>query len=524
MSEENETRKDDDGFEDLNEDYYQVLKVSPRATPDELKIAYRSLAQRFHPDIDPKYEARFIKIANAYETLSDPELRNEYNKTHGHAYHEEVDINLRSEKYSFEKKEPKVNAKQKVEIGESSISIDQFAANRASQRDDDLKINHKIALTDIETLTAEDDQGERVAAWGELENAGESNRPGLKGVLGALRKRGNSDRRAKLKSKLKQTISDEMLPKQPAAPKARMQDSASTAKEKRVEADAFRGERIYTFQVSELEAALGATRTLVLEGRNNGDSERIEVDIPVGIEDDTMMEVSRGWERAKVKINVVEDPFFKIADTDVIMRIPITLVEAIRGACITIPIVHGNGELLLPKSSSAWSGVTVSGGGLDLGSGPGDAIVYPYAVPPKKITATLNAATQVIDELCPGDVRADWSKDPMADQYCEIDELSVSLFIPILFGEAIRGTSIDIGFLAEGMKATIPGPWDAKQSIVMAGKGPINKDGRARDLYIHPIIELPQTTSDSLEAALMAIEQHYLSDVRSDLPRALGRA
>ncbi len=62
-------------------DYYEVLKVSPDASNAEIKSAYRKLARKKHPDLNQgshKHSREFAKIAKAYEILSDPRKRANY--------------------------------------------------------------------------------------------------------------------------------------------------------------------------------------------------------------------------------------------------------------------------------------------------------------------------------------------------------------------------------------------------------------------------------------------------------------
>lgn len=70
-------------------DYYEVLGLSKGATPEEIKKAYRNLALKYHPDrvtADKKKEAeeKFKEISEAYEVLTDPKKKENYDQ-YGHA-------------------------------------------------------------------------------------------------------------------------------------------------------------------------------------------------------------------------------------------------------------------------------------------------------------------------------------------------------------------------------------------------------------------------------------------------------
>ena len=67
----------------VKEDLYQILGVNKKATPEEIKKAYKKLARKYHPDVNPgdkKSEEQFKKISAAYAILSDTKKRQQYDQ------------------------------------------------------------------------------------------------------------------------------------------------------------------------------------------------------------------------------------------------------------------------------------------------------------------------------------------------------------------------------------------------------------------------------------------------------------
>ena len=64
-------------------DYYEVLGIGKNATDAEIKSAYRKLAKKYHPDLNPgnkEAEEKFKEVNEANDVLSDPQKRQRYDQ------------------------------------------------------------------------------------------------------------------------------------------------------------------------------------------------------------------------------------------------------------------------------------------------------------------------------------------------------------------------------------------------------------------------------------------------------------
>lgn len=71
----------------MNNDYYKVLGLEKDASAEDIKNKYRRLAMQFHPDRNPgdaSAESKFKEIGEAYETLNNPEKREQYDSPVSH--------------------------------------------------------------------------------------------------------------------------------------------------------------------------------------------------------------------------------------------------------------------------------------------------------------------------------------------------------------------------------------------------------------------------------------------------------
>ncbi len=336
-------------------DFYEVLGITRAATDEEIKKAYRRLAIQFHPDRNPgnkEAEERFKEINAAYQILSDPEKRAQYDRF-GHAAFQGAAGPGGFGGFDFT---------QGFEEVFSDIFGDFFGTGRGrsrsrTRRGDDLRYDLEIDFEEAARGT------ERVVKFQRLTQCDACN---------GTRARGGS---ANLKT----------CPNCRGTGQVRTQQGffsiATTCSQ-------CRGEGVLNVDPCPKCQGQGRIRR----------PESLSVKIPPGVDNGSRLKL-RGEGEAGfaggpagdlyVVIHVREHPLFARQDNDIIIEVPISFPQAALGAEIDVPTLEGKVKLRIPAGTQSGKMLRLKGKGIaDLhGYGRGDQLVKIVVETPRRLSA-----------------------------------------------------------------------------------------------------------------------------------------
>lgn len=321
----------------MAEDYYQTLGVERNASQADIQKAYRTLARKYHPDLNPDDKTakeKFKQVQAAYDVLNDPSKRELYDR-YGSAF--------------------------------ESAAAAGAGGPRGGQG-----WYGGAAPGGFEEIDLSQFFGERFG--------GEAGGPGgFAEMFGNFRKAAKGGRgRA-----------------------ARSQAGADVQSEIEIP----------------FNTAIVGGKVEVAIHRQTGKVERIEVKIPAGVSDGAKIRL-RGQGEPGVgggppgdlllTVHVAPHPSFQRRGNDLIVRLPVTLSEAIAGAKVDVPTPTGAISLRIPPRTSSGAKLRVRGHGVKPKSGtPGDLYAEVQIVLPPEIDEATVEAIRKLDAAHPSNPRRD---------------------------------------------------------------------------------------------------------------------
>ncbi len=303
-------------------DYYKTLEVPRNASQAEIQKAYRELARKHHPDMNPdKPEAvkKFQEVQAAFDVLNNPEKREMYDRYGS----------------SFET------------MGQGAPQGGTWSAEPS-------------AGFNVEDIDFGQFFGDRFGEGG----------GGLGDIFSHVRRGAN-------------------------------RSGGGTAASKR------RGSDVSSEVTIPFNTAINGGDIQLSLRRQSGETETIVVKIPPGIEDGKKMRLRGKGEPASgrrtagdlmLTVHVAPHPFFARRGNDLLLRLPVTLGEAVAGGSVDVPTPKGTVALHVPPGTSSGKKLRIKGHGVaPKGSTPGDLLAEVQIVIPPQLTEEDRAAIRQMD-------------------------------------------------------------------------------------------------------------------------------
>ncbi|HZI93622.1 MAG TPA: J domain-containing protein [Patescibacteria group bacterium] len=368
----------------MKKDYFAILGLKPGASEKEIRSAYKKLAKKYHPDVNPNKkqgDEKFKEISEAYEVLTDPEKRRKWES--GDTDFESF---FRESRGSAGRGAPRGGASSTFRFEDSadlgSIFGDLFSgagmgreASYGPAQGADLQFQASITFEDAvkgttlriplaRTVSCDSCRGEGFVRSGKPKNCANC---------------GGSGRVTSGRGPMRMAT---------ACPSCHGTGKAP-------------GEPCRT---------CGGTGT-------QHSNETIQVRIPPGAEDGSRVRVAGKGEAGAlggppgdlfVVLRVTPHAYFRRDGKDIILELPLTVTEAALGTRIDVPTVDGRVTLTVPAGSSSGQRLRLKGRGVPSRNGPapGDQIVMLQIVTPKSLSAESKKILEELQRLNPDNPRS----------------------------------------------------------------------------------------------------------------------
>ncbi len=330
---------------------YEVLGVTTSATDADIKTAYRTLAKRLHPDVDPsntRIVERFKEITAAYELLKDPVRRRRFDRG-------EIDSTgtVRRRRGTGMRD----RARQTADGAGPGEHASNWAARRAARAAKQAQANSQSQATRQSQANGQAQANGHTKANGQAHGSDHPHPIGHHPHGQA-----NGDARGRYSDLFSDFFGGVSPDEARATAVARGEDQH------------------YRLTISFLEASNGITRRLRLaEGR------RIDVRIPPGIQEGQQIRLKGAGITplegppgdALISIEIEPHAYFTRRGLHILMDLPVSLSEAVLGGRVKVPTIEGPVQIAVPPGSNTGTTLRLRGRGIRPDSTPGAAEAVP---------------------------------------------------------------------------------------------------------------------------------------------------
>lgn len=335
------------------EDHYKTLGVNSSATADEIRRAYRVLARRYHPDVNPgkaASEERFKAIASAYAVLCDVELRRQYDS-----------------EYQEQRRAGNERARRYQQAQTATQRFYEYQARLREQRERETRDTNAAAS--------------------------EAARPGGK----TTRQRGPAAQGV--------AVPLDRLLAAIARPLAQLRDSARAALPGR---NSIKGKNrgatrlsIIEVSVSVRDAIYGVRKTVEIAEPEG--ARKVSVSIPPGVRNGSVVRLrskSTLNEDLVLVLRVAAHPSISIQPKGLVVEVPITVSEALSGATIKLPTLDDQLMVRIPAGSQSGQEIRIKEKGIANRDGSRGDLFYRLLikVPPSAEAVGLKEKAQEFEQ------------------------------------------------------------------------------------------------------------------------------
>ena len=356
-------------------DYYEILGVSRDASQEEIRKAYRRLARKYHPDVnpgDPEAEEKFKQISQAYAVLSDPEKRRKYDM-YGAAW-EQAQQAGSAQGQDF-----------------ATFVFEHFGPGSFTEIFGDLFGDLGFGPEGFRTTTVRGRPTRRVPARGQdvYHELPISFRESIKGG--------------------ERSFTIEMVDACPECQGLGGQTATCPAC-----GGTGQSQRSFFGLGVPCPQCQGTGEVITSRCRTCGGTgetvrkRRVTVKIPPGVKDGQQLRLrgqgGRGLHGGPngdliFTVRVQPHPFFERRGDDIYAKVPVTITEATLGAEISVPTVHGKATVKIPPGTASGQVLRLRGQGAPKVGQPGqrgDMYIEVQIVPPKRLS---RKARELLEEL-----------------------------------------------------------------------------------------------------------------------------